>query len=162
MGTTSPRCQPKSWAASAVVTNSSWRPGEAMRPRVTVTLSWLKNSPVRPAMGSTWPSARAVGMTGWPLRERGKALSVNREVATLATPGSRDNLALMSGPSSMLRLSSEGLVLVRNVVYDDAVRRAAAKAPKPAPAHQADYQHQAEVGRPAVTGCRTEAVPSKT
>ena len=61
-------------------------------------------------------------MTVRPLRERGKALSVNREVATLATPASRDNLALMSGPSLMLRLRSEGLVLAMNVVYDDAVR----------------------------------------
>ena len=85
-------------------------------------LSWLKYSLARPAIGFTSPSARAVGMTVCPLRERGKALSVNREVATLATPGSRDNLTLMSGPWLMLRLRSEGLVLAMNVVYDDAVR----------------------------------------
>ena len=87
---------------------------------------------------------------------------MNREVATLATPGSRDNFALMSGPWSMLRLRSEGLVLARNVVYDDAVRRAAAKAPRPAPPTRPIISTRPRLGPPPAAGCGTEAVPSKT
>ena len=82
---TSPTWTPSKCAADAVITISLGRSGSAMRPAVTASRSWSKNSPSTLATG--WMSLMSCER-GAPFRPNGAA-AIGTAASTCRTPGRR-------------------------------------------------------------------------